>query len=124
MKKITLALILILIGVYIALFLFSRDREYMAETHFPLAYRPVRTLNRLAQRINEFIEEQPWDTTTLRRAVMEEIACSKSQFDTALKNLQISMNIVRLNDPNAEHDTWVPFRELYLDVWHRYVDDV
>lgn len=98
------------------------DRTYMAETHFSQAYTPVRQLNRLAQRINEFIEEQPWDTTTLRRAVMEEVACSKSQFDTALKNLQITMNIVRLNDPRAEQDTWVPFRELYLDVWQRYVD--
>ncbi len=98
------------------------DRTYMAETHFPAAYKPVRTLNRLAQRINEFIEEQPWDTTTLRRAVMEEVACSKSQFDTALKNLQITMNIVRLNDPRAEQDTWVPFRELYLEVWQRHAD--
>jgi len=70
------------------------------------------------------VEEQPWDTTTLRRTVMQEIACSKSQFDTALKNLQITMNIVRLNDPRAEQDTWVPFRERYLEVWQRYVDDV
>ena len=58
-----------------------------------------------------------------RDEVMEEVGCSKSQFDTALKNLQISMNIVRMNDPEAEHDTWVPFRELYLDVWNRYVED-
>jgi hypothetical protein len=54
--------------------------------------------------------------------VVEEFGCTKSQFDTALKNLQITMNIVRLNDPRAEQDTWVPFRELYLDVWQRYVE--
>jgi hypothetical protein len=99
------------------------DMDYMTETHFPQAYTPVRKLNRLAQQINGLIEEQPWDTTALRRMAMEEFACTKGQFDTALKNLQISMNIVRLNDPRAEHDTWVPFRELYLDVWQRYVDD-
>ncbi|MFZ1729988.1 MAG: hypothetical protein WBQ23_02205 [Bacteroidota bacterium] len=98
------------------------DMKYMADIHFPQAYKPVRELNRLAQQINNFIEEQPWDTTSLRRLVMEEVGCSKSQFDTALKQLQISMNIVRLNDPKAERDTWVPFRELYLDVWQRYVE--
>jgi hypothetical protein len=98
------------------------DMEYMTETHFPQAYKPVRKLNRLAQQINDFIEEQPWDTTTLRTMVMQEVGCSKSQFDSALKQLQISMNIVRLNDPAAEKDTWVPFRELYLDVWQRYVE--
>ena len=54
---------------------------------------------------------------------VEEFVCTKSQFDGALKKLQITMNIVRLNDPRAEQDTWVPFRELYLDVWQRYVDD-
>jgi hypothetical protein len=100
------------------------DMEYMSETHFPRAYKHVRKHNRLAQQINDLIEEQPWDTTTLRRMVIDEVGCSKSQFDTALKHLQISMNIVRLNDPRAEKDTWVPFRELYLDVWQRYVDDV
>jgi hypothetical protein len=99
------------------------DMEYMADTHFPQAYKPVRTLNRLAQRIHALIEEQPWDTTTLRRMAVEEFGCTKSQFDGALKNLQITMNIVRLNDPRAEQDTWVPFREPYLGVWQRNVGD-
>ena len=99
------------------------DRAFMADTHFAQAYRDVGTLNGLAQRINEMISAEPWDTTSLRNAVMEEVGCSKSQFDTALKNLQISMNIVRLNDPLVEQDTWVPFRELYLDVWERHVGD-
>lgn len=99
------------------------DMEYLADTHFPRAYKPVRTLNRLAQRIHALIEEQPWDTTTLRRTAVEEFGCTKSQFDGALKNLQITMNIVRLNDPRAEQDTWVPFRELYLGVWQRYVEE-
>jgi hypothetical protein len=99
------------------------DMAYMAETHFPQAYEPLRSLGTLAQQVHGLIEEQPWDTTTLRRVAMEEFGCTKGQFDTALKKLQISMNIVRLNDPRAEQDTWVPFRELYLDVWLRYVGD-
>ncbi len=99
------------------------DMEYVVDTHFPEAYKDVRNLNTLAQFVCGKILDEPWDTTKLRRTVIEEFNCSKSQFDTALKNLQITMNIVRLNDAQAERDTWVPFRELYPDVWQRYVDD-
>jgi hypothetical protein len=52
---------------------------------------------------------------------MEEQSCSKSQFDTALKNLQISLNIVRSNDPGIERDTWLTFQEVYPDIWHLHV---
>jgi hypothetical protein len=54
---------------------------------------------------------------------MEETGCTKSQFDTALKNLQITMNIARLNGPQIEKDTWVSFREMYLDIWNQHVND-
>lgn len=91
--------------------------EYLREVHFPKAYKSVRELNLLAQFIHEKIRIEPWDTTSLRNAVVDEYGCSKSQFDTALKNLQISMNIVRVNDPNVERDTWVLFQELYPDIW-------
>lgn len=96
------------------------DMDYMSQKHFPRAHRDVRTLNHLAQHINTMVQAEPWDTTTLRRAVVDETGCTKSQFDTALRNLQITMNIVRLNDPKVEQDTWVPFSELYLDVWERH----
>ena len=99
------------------------DMGYMADTHFPQAYKHVESLNQLAQNISDKISAQPLDTTALRKRVIQELNCTKSQFDTALKNLQITMNIVRLNDPQAERDTWVPFSELYLDVWLRYVED-
>ena len=94
----------------------------MADIHFPQAYRDVRSLNRLAQYISDIISAKPLDTTALRKTAMQELHCTKSQFDTALKNLQITMNIVRLNDPQIDRDTWAPFRELYLEVWQRYVD--
>jgi len=97
------------------------DMDYMAASHFPTAYRPIRTLDSLAQHIWESISEEPWDTTALRKATIEDLGCTRSQFDTALKNLQITMNIVRLNDPEADRDTWVPFSELYPDVWERHV---
>jgi len=99
------------------------DRRYMADHHFPGAYKDVRTLGRLEQQVCGKITEEPWKTTALRRAAVEEFGCTKSRFDTALKNLQVTMNIVRLNDPGSEQDTWVPFRELYLDVWERHVGE-
>jgi hypothetical protein len=99
------------------------DMEYMEESHFSQAYKPIQDLNGLAQHVYGIVAMEPRETAVLRKVAIEECGCTKSQFDTALKNLQIAMNIVRLNDPQAEQDTWVLFKELYLDVWDRYVDD-
>jgi hypothetical protein len=33
------------------------------------------------------------------------------------QKLQVTMNIVRSNDPDVTGDEWVPFSEAYLDVW-------
>ena len=99
------------------------DMDYMVRDHFPQAYKDIQTLDKLAQHIHSKIDVEPWDTTTLRKATMQEAGCTKSQFDTALKKLQITMNIVRLNDSQIERDTWVPFKELYLDVWQKYINN-
>lgn len=96
------------------------DMDYMVRDHFPRAYKNIQTLDSLSQYVHSRIIEEPWDTTSLRKATMQEVDCTKSQFDTALKNLQISMNIVRINDSQIERDTWVPFKELYLDVWRQF----
>ena len=100
------------------------DMEYLSEVHFPSAYQPVRSLNKLAQSVGGKISEEPWETAALRAVAIATFGCTKSQFDGALKKLQITMNVVRLNHPQAERDTWVPFSELYFDVWRRYVDDL
>ncbi len=97
------------------------EMNYLEETHFPSAYQPVESLNQLAKQTYEKIRMEPWTTTDLRKELIHETGCSKSQFDTALKNLQISLNIVRAND--AEQDTWLPFQEVYSDIWNRYVQD-
>lgn len=99
------------------------DMETLAREHFPKAYENIQAQDELAQHIYSKIAVEPWDTTSLRKAVMEDTGCTKSRFDTALKNLQINLNIVRLNDAQIEKDTWVPFRELYLDIWRQYIDD-
>ena len=36
--------------------------------------------------------------------------------DAALKRLQVSLNIVRSNDPKLKNDFWIPMRELHLDI--------
>ncbi|NGP76852.1 hypothetical protein G3570_09425 [Balneolaceae bacterium YR4-1] len=99
------------------------DIDYLACDHFPQAYKNIQTLDSLAQHIYSKIVVEPWDTTSLRKATIQEVGCTKSQFDTALKNLQITMNIARLNDSQIERDTWVPFSDLYLDIWQQYVRD-
>ena len=95
--------------------------DYLRDVHFASAYKSVYSLNRLAQHVYEKIRMEPWETGPLRKEVVEEMGCSKSQFDTALKNLQISMNVVRSNDPSIERDTWLAFVELYPDIWHKHV---
>ncbi|MEO0407552.1 MAG: hypothetical protein AAF289_09400 [Cyanobacteria bacterium P01_A01_bin.135] len=95
--------------------------DYLRGVHFKSAYRPVDELTPLSAYIFEKIRIEPQDTTRLRNETTQEYGCSKSQFDTALKNLQISMNVVRSNDPKIERDTWLTFREQYPEIWNSYV---
>jgi hypothetical protein len=97
--------------------------EYLREVHFKSAYKPVDQLAPLAAQIFEKVRVEPWDTTSLRNEMIQEVGCSKSQFDTALKNLQISVNVVRSNDPEIERDTWLTFQEQYPDIWHTYISE-
>jgi hypothetical protein len=99
------------------------DLEYVRNVHFPNAYVDIKKQDALTQFVFERILEEPWDTTSLRKVIIQETGCSKGQFDKALKNLQITMNIVRLNDAQIERDTWVPFKEVYLDIWQNHVKD-
>lgn len=94
--------------------------DYLRDVHFPAAYRPAHTLRPLAQFVFEKIQNEPWETAQLREEVLDEYDCSKSQFDTALKNLQISLNVVRSNDPEIERDTWLTFREQYPEIWAKH----
>ncbi len=95
--------------------------DYLRDVHFGSAYRSVDDLPPLSLHIYEMIQAEPWETASLRNEMIEEYGCSKSQFDTALKNLQISLNIVRSNDPDIERDTWLTFQELYPEIWELYV---
>jgi hypothetical protein len=65
--------------------------------------------------VYEIIRLDPGETTAVRTLAIERHHCSKSQFDTALKQLQITLNIARSNDPGETNDRWLPFKELYPD---------
>jgi hypothetical protein len=95
------------------------EMGYLDEVHFSSAYKPVESSNQLAQQIFEKIRMEPWTTTDLRNEMIHETGCSKSQFGTALKNLQISLNVVR--DSEAEQDTWLTFQEAYSEIWNKHV---
>lgn len=77
------------------------EMHYFRETHYPVAYTPVSELNDLAQQVDEFIRLEPAFTGVLRRRAIEQLGCTKSQFDTAIKELQISLNVVCSNDPSS-----------------------
>lgn len=97
--------------------------DYLREVHFKAAYQPVDKLNPLYAHVFEKIRVEPWDTTSLRNEMIQAYGCSKSQFDTALKNLQISLNVVRSNEPDIERDTWLTFKEQYPDIWNLHISE-
>ncbi len=89
--------------------------DYLKEVQYPKAHRPVEECSDLAQQVYEIVRINPNTTGELRKEAMALHGCTKSRFDTALKQLQVTLNIARSNDPGLKNDTWVPFNELFLD---------
>lgn len=96
--------------------------EYLREVHYPAAFKPVSQLPELCRKVYECIRVEPLYTGDLRKHAVAEFHTTKSRFDTALKKLQISLNIVRSMDPDVENDLWLPFHEIHLDIVERYPD--
>lgn len=90
--------------------------DYLHKTHYAAAHKPIEDCSELAQQVYENVRLNPNTTGELRKEAMALHGCTKSRFDTALKQLQISLNIVRSNEPGLKNDTWVPFSEVYLDL--------
>jgi hypothetical protein len=99
------------------------EMAYLRDEHFPRAYQPVERLSRLAQLTYEQIRLEPGETGPLRNLLVSEYDATKSQFETALKELQMSLNVVRSNGLHVERDTWVTFAELYPDIWDQHVTE-
>jgi len=92
------------------------EMNHFATKHYPTAFQPVDELDALSVGVYEMIEQEPAYTGILRKRAISELSCTKSRFDTALKKLQISLNIVRSNDPKLQNDFWLPMREVHLEI--------
>lgn len=91
--------------------------DYLRNTHYPDHHRPVATCRPLAQEVYKLIRRNSGATTAaLRKEAVSLCDCSKSQFDTALKQLQTTLNVARVNSAPMEPDAWVPFTEMYMDI--------
>jgi hypothetical protein len=89
--------------------------DHLRDVHYPKAHKPVSTCRDLAQKVFEVIRLDPTETTETRAIAMGRHGCSKSQFDTALKQLQVTLNIARDPEAGTGKDRWLPFREIYPD---------
>ncbi|MEM8678682.1 MAG: hypothetical protein AAGF97_04910 [Planctomycetota bacterium] len=92
------------------------EMQYFRHDYAPTAYQPVEELDALSQAVYELIRLEPDHTGPLRNRALATLDCSKSQFDTALKRLQISLQVVRSNDPKLKNDFWLPMREVHADI--------
>ena len=92
------------------------EMQHFRSVHYPDAFQSVSELDPLAQEVYDLIRLEPNYTGPLRKRAIAELASTKSKFDTALKKLQISLNIVRSNDPKLKNDFWLPMREVHLDI--------
>jgi hypothetical protein len=90
--------------------------SYLRDTHYPSTWKPVSECSELAQQVYEIIRRNPATTGEIRKEAIALHGCTKSRFDTALKQLQITLNIARLNEPGLTNDTWLPFHEIYPDL--------
>jgi hypothetical protein len=97
------------------------EMQYFRDEHYPAAIEPIESLDSLCQDIYQMIRLEPSFTGPLRKRAIAELACTKSKFDTALKKLQISLNIVRSNDAKMQNDFWLTMREVHLDLVEKYI---
>ncbi len=96
------------------------EMQHFRQVHYPETFQLVSELDSLAQQVYELIRLEPDYTGPLRKRTIARFACTKSQFDTALKKLQVSLNIVRSNDMKMKNDFWLPMREVHLDIVNKH----
>ncbi len=87
--------------------------EHLRNVHYPAQHKPVSACSELARRAFALIRSEPRTTAELRKALSPSGAISKSKVDSALVELQVTLNITRSNAPKLKLDTWLPFAEQY-----------
>jgi hypothetical protein len=83
-------------------------REIYRESH-----RPIGELSDTAQRLFRIIEQAPVNNKELRELTHMTGKEAKNAFDKAMLELQLTFNVVRVNEPDVEGDTWTPFEKQY-----------
>ncbi|NOX99377.1 MAG: hypothetical protein GXP30_06560, partial [Verrucomicrobia bacterium] len=87
--------------------------NHLRANHYPAHHRSVATCKPLAQQLYELIRIESHTTAELREAISPSGKISKSRINTALVELQVTLNVVRSNAPEIKKDTWLPFAEQY-----------
>lgn len=87
--------------------------QHLRTVHYPAHHRPVSGCSPLARRAFELIRGEPHTTAELRKALSPSGAISKSKIESALVELQTTLNITRSNDARLKRDTWLSFAEQY-----------
>ena len=90
--------------------------EHLRDVHYPAHHLLVSICSPLARRTFELIRSELHTTAELRKALSPSGAISKSKVDSALVELQVTLNITRSNAPKLKIDTWLPFAEQYPDL--------
>lgn len=91
---------------------------HLRQKHYPENHRDLSRCSLLARSIYEIIRLDADQTGALRKKCLSKFGCTRAAFEKALKELQVTLNIVRSNAPEAINDTWLPFSELYLDIYN------
>jgi hypothetical protein len=86
------------------------------KAHYPENHVPLKECSPVAQKIAAVLRFDPATTPELRRTLGMTLKPEKARFDRALQELQTTLNIARRNSLEDKNDTWVPFREQYLDI--------
>jgi hypothetical protein len=94
--------------------------DYLRTEHYRNHHRPVNECSPLANQIYRLLRFDPMTTGEMRKEMEMTNRPERAKFDRALQELQITLNIVRRNSLQDEKDTWVLFKDQYLEVvrWH------
>ena len=87
--------------------------EHLAKVHYPKVHKRVEDCGVMARKIYALVKVEPVTTPVLRNALAGKDKVARAAFAKALVELQVTLNIVRSNDPDIESDTWLRFAELY-----------
>ncbi len=90
--------------------------ERLRKEHYPKHHRPIEQCSPMARKIYSLVKVEPMTTTALRNAATQKEKTLRTTFSKALIELQVTLNIVRSNDPEIESDTWLRFAELYPEM--------